>query len=237
MGYVLELLPKTIINNGDTNLLTEGSVTTFKNAVNPNIPLENQVKDLARRIGDTQARISTLEKDKATWEGIIADINQLYDNKYGKDRYLAIEKYGALRSAVSDFRPQSQTGDRTCDWFWEAACHLEQSQRVMDRRNYARGMVQSIISELPILRDSLKKQREDLAVLQVEYAKISNQKISEIKTQTDLEIAKQKAETEKLAQQQAPLLAAQRSRTQILTFGIIGGVALLIVGGFLLRNK
>jgi hypothetical protein len=242
MGYVLELLPKTIINNGDTNLLTEGSVNTFKNAVNQNIPLERQINDLAKDIGDTEGRISSLTKDKANWEFIKKDISDPIE-KWRKGKlccdglYPVIEKYGTLRNEISDFSPMGKVGQKPSDWFFFPPGHLAELGRVQQRFTFADSKIVAIDSQINSLKNELPYKRESLKKLQEQYAEISKQKISEIKAKTDIEIAKQKSETERLAQQQAPILAAQQSRTKILTYFVIGGVVLILGGAFLLRNK
>jgi predicted nucleic acid-binding Zn-ribbon protein len=109
--------------------------------------------------------------------------------------------------------------------------------RVQQRFTFADSKIVAIDSQINSLKNELPYKRESLKKLQEQYAEISKQKISEIKAKTDIEIAKQKSETERLAQQQAPILAAQQSRTKILTYFVIGGVVLILGGAFLLRNK
>lgn len=239
MGYILDILPKEILAENPNEIFPNMSrvETSYINAVNDLTTLEKQLGDLAKSIGDLEAQISKAKTDKANWEFIVSDISKLYDNKYMVDSYPAVEKYGSIKTPLEDFTPMSQIegGDKACEWFGQAVCHNQQRERVKARRNYARAQIQGLAAKIPTLDENLRSKRTLLNNLQKEYATISNQKISEVKAKSEAKVSEQKAEAERLAQQQAPLLAAQKTRRYITIAAILGGVAL--VGAFLLIKK
>lgn len=245
MGYILDILPKNIITDNPEALFPNSSVVQASYLNATGLPLEKQINDLAKSIGDLKAQISTLEKNQSNWEFIINDISKLYDNKYMVDSYPAVEKYGSLKTPLEDFRPMSQVegGDKPCEWFGQAVCHNQQRERVKARRNYARAQVEGIKAQLPTLRKSLEDDQLVLEDLNKQFSSISNQNLAELKAKADIKIKEEQSRTEskladaqKLAQEQAPLLAAQRTRRFITIAAIVGGVALL-GGAIFLRNK